>query len=112
MCAKEIDELLQNNILRLTIGKKPLFDKHQEGKDIVKFWAISKGLEFEEEIDISIGTADVLVYADDIGIFEIGTIRSSKMILLLRYVARISRPFTVHFWPYGTETAFVFHNWF
>ncbi len=79
----------------------------------MKSWANSLGLEFEEEVDVSVGTADVLVYADDIGIFEIGTTRPSKMVLLLRYVARMSpRPFTVHFWPYGTKLGFAFQNWF
>jgi len=112
MCAKEMDELLQNEILKLTIGKRPPFDKHQVGKEIVKSWAHSKGLEFEEEIDVSIGVVDVLVYADDVGIFEIGTTKPSKMLLLLRLVASRREPFSVHFWPYGSNLGFAFQNWF
>lgn len=75
-------------------------------------WAKSLDLDYEVEIDISIGVADVIVYADDTGVFEIGTTRPTKMLLLLKYIARQDRPYTVHFWPYGTNEAIVFKNWY
>ena len=74
-------------------------------------WAESLNLCWVKEVDISIGVADVLVYADDIGIFEIGTTRPTKMILLLKYIARLDGFYTVHFWPYSGPDAFVFRNW-
>jgi len=77
-CAKEIVEILDNNALILIREKRKSFETHKEGVEIVKSWAKSKHLEFVEEIDISIGVADVLVYADDVGIFEIGTTRPTK----------------------------------
>lgn len=111
LCAKEISELLKNKALILAIKKRDTFDTHEEGKNLVAKWAKSFNLAYEKEVDISVGVADVLVYADDVGIFEIGTTRPTKMILLLKYIARENRPFTVHFWPYGTNESFVFKNW-
>lgn len=111
LCAKEIYSLLNNNSLVLEIKERESFETHDEGKEIVVNWAKSKNLEFDKEIDILIGIADVLVYGDDIGIFEIGTTRPTKILLLLKYIARETRPITVHFWPYGVNTAFIFKNW-
>lgn len=110
-CAKEMFELLDNNALILTKEKRQKFEKHKKGIQIVKSWAKSKGLKAETEVDVSVGVADVLVYADDLGIFEIGTTRPTKMILLLKHIVRLGTPCTVHFWPYGTTDAFVFRNW-
>lgn len=111
LCAKEILEMLENGALIMTREKHSRFDNHKEGIEIVKSWAESVNLKVEKEVDISVGVADVLVYADDIGIFEIGTIRPTKMLLLLKYIVKIQRPFTVHFWPYGSSDAIVFKNW-
>lgn len=112
LCAKEICELLNNKNLILEFKDDlPIFESHQQGKKLVKGWAASKSLDYEEEVDVSIGVADVLVYADDIGIFEIGSTRPTKMLLLLKYIARMDSPFTVHFWPYGAGKAIVFRNW-
>lgn len=111
LCAKEIDEMLKNKALFLDLGKRQSFNKHKDGVEIVKSWARSSNLIFEEEIDISVGVADVLVYADDVGIFEIGNTQPAKILLLLKYIVRLSRPYTVHFWPYVAEDAFVFRNW-
>lgn len=97
--------------LILEIEERESFETHDEGKEIIVNWAKSKKLEFDKEIDILIGVADVLVYGDDIGIFEIGTTRPTKILLLLKYIARETRPITVHFWPYGGSNAFVFKNW-
>ncbi|HUS52272.1 MAG TPA: hypothetical protein VMX77_02290 [Candidatus Bathyarchaeia archaeon] len=110
-CAREIFELLENRSLIFKKERRPSFEKHQEGVKIVKNWAESKSLENKTEVDVSVGVADVLVYADDVGIFEIGSTRPTKMILLLKFIARLDSPFTVHFWPYGTTAAFVFRNW-
>lgn len=110
-CAKEILEMLENKVLILTKKKRQSFKNHQRGIEVVKSWAKLMNLETEEEIDLSVGRVDVLVYADDIGIFEIGTTRPTKMILLLKYITKLSNPYTVHFWPYGTNNAFVFKNW-
>lgn len=79
--------------------------------EVVTSWAKAMKLDFEKEVDISVGVADVLVYGDDVGVFEIGATRPTKMILLLKYIIRLTTPFTVHFWPYGTQNAFVFRNW-
>lgn len=111
LCAKEINSLLENKVLVLEIADKPSFESHDEGKQIVFNWAMSKSLDFDKEIDISVGVADVLVYADDIGIFEIGTTRPTKMLLLIKYISREKYPMTVHFWPYGTNKAIIFKNW-
>jgi len=111
LCAKEIFDLLQKKALVLGIKEREPFETHNEGKQKVCHWAKSQGLDFDEEIDISIGVADILVYGDDIGIFEIGITRPTKMLLLLKYIVRENRPITVHFWPYGTIKAFVFKNW-
>lgn len=110
-CAKEIKELLENQNLALDIVPNHLFKTHKEGMDTVISWAQSLNLSWEKEVDMSIGVADVLVYADDIGIFEIGTTRPTKMILLLKYIVRLDGFYTVHFWPYGTAEAFIFRNW-
>lgn len=79
LCAKEINELLENKQLELDIEVNHLFKTHKEGIELVISWAKSKSLQRDTEVDISIGVADVLVYADDIGIFEIGTTRPTKM---------------------------------
>jgi hypothetical protein len=111
LCAKEINELLENKQLELDVEPNHLFATHKEGIQIVISWAESLNLCWVKEVDISIGVADVLVYADDIGIFEIGTTRPTKMILLLKYIARLDGFYTVHFWPYSGPDAFVFRNW-
>ncbi len=110
-CAKEMFELLDSKALILTKEKRQKFEKHKKGIQIVRSWAKSQDLKVETEVDVSVGVADVLVYADDLGIFEIGTTRPTKMILLLKYIVRQGVPCTVHFWPYGTTDAFVFRNW-
>lgn len=111
-CAKEIVGLLENRALILDKRKRKPFKTHKEGKEIVKKWAQSMKLEFEEEVDISVGVADVIVYADDIGIFEIGTTVPTKILLILKYISRLQTPWTVHFWPYGKKEALVFRNWY
>ncbi|OGM24669.1 hypothetical protein A3D00_00025 [Candidatus Woesebacteria bacterium RIFCSPHIGHO2_02_FULL_38_9] len=111
LCAKEICELINRKVLIFDVKQRPMFESHNEGKSIVGLWAESVNLEFEKEVDVSVGVADVLVYADDIGIFEIGFTRPTKMLLLLKYIVRQDHPFTVHFWPYGMNKAFVFRNW-
>lgn len=111
LSATEISNLLKDKVLTLDFATRKSFEKHSEGKNLVAKWAKSRGLEFDKEVDISIGVADVLVYADDVGIFELGTTRPTKMILLLKYIAREDRPYTVHFWPYGTKEAIIFKNW-
>lgn len=111
LCAKEISILLVKKALILEIRASNLFETHDEGKEKVRLWANSLNLDYDEEIDILVGVADVLVYADDLGIFEIGTTRPTKMLLLLKYIAKEDHPMTVHFWPYGTNKAFIFKNW-
>ncbi len=112
MCAKEICELLDRNALTLDIGSRMNFETHSDGKNLVAAWAKSKNLEYDKEVDISVGVADVLVYGDDLGIFEIGTTRPTKILLLLKYIAKQTTPLTVHFWPYGTNESFIFKNWY
>ena len=90
---------------------RPFFDNHDQGKDLVVKWAVSNNLEFTKESDISVGVADVLVYGDDLGIFEIGTTRPTKMLLLLKYISKQNTCYTLHFWPYGSNKAIVFKNW-
>ncbi|MEK7061273.1 MAG: hypothetical protein AAB954_01280 [Patescibacteria group bacterium] len=111
LCAKEIAGMLNGNHLTLSFYDRENFETHNEGKDLIANWAKSIGLDFAKEVDISIGVADVLVYADDLGIFEIGTTRPTKMLLLLKYIAKQDSPYTVHFWPYGTNKAIIFKNW-
>lgn len=111
LCAKEIVSILENKNLKLEISKKPVFEIHNDGKKMVCDWATSKGLDYDLETDISVGIADVLVYGEDIGIFEIGTTRPTKILLLLKYISRENHPMTVHFWPYGSDVAIVFKNW-
>lgn len=111
LCAKEILHLIQGGSLILEIERKKNFGDHKEGKNIVADWAGSKGLDYDTETDVSVGVADILVYGDDVGIFEIGTTRPTKMLLLLKYILHEERPITVHFWPYGTDLAIVFKNW-
>lgn len=111
LCAKEITRLLNNSNLILDVFERAGFEDHDEGKAVVASWAKKVKLDFQKEIDISVGVADVLVYGDDIGIFEIGTTRPTKMILLLTYIAKQTTPYTVHFWPYGSKKAIVFRNW-
>lgn len=111
LCAKEINEMLTNNELFLDEESHPVFQTHKEGIEIVTSWSAACGLNYEKEIDISVGVADVIVYADDIGIFEIGTTRPTKIVLLLRYITKIGGFYTVHFWPYAMTEAFIFRNW-
>jgi len=111
LCAKEISSILENQNLELEISNKPIFETHNEGKNIVCDWAMSEKLDYDLETDISVGVADVLVYGNDIGIFEIGTTRPTKMLLLLKYISRERQPMTVHFWPYGIDLAIIFKNW-
>lgn len=111
LCANEISEMLIKQNLILFEYTRPVFEKHDLGKEIVANWARSQNVEFEKEIDISIGVADVIVYGDDLGIFELGTTRPTKILLLLKYISRQNTPYTVHFWPYGSDKAFVFKNW-
>jgi hypothetical protein len=111
LCAREICEILESKLLTFMKKKHSVFKNHQEGIEIVKTWARSMDLEFKEEVDISVGVADVLVYADDLGIFEIGTTKPAKIVLLLKYLMRARKPFTLHLWPYGTADALVFRNW-
>lgn len=111
LCAKEIFNLLQNNSLILEMNRRNRFESHKEGIKKVTDWAKSNKLDFDTETDISVGVADVLIYGDDIGIFEIGTTRPTKMLLLLKYILREDHPMTIHFWPYGSDIAIVFKNW-
>ena len=111
LCAKEIAIILERENLVLEINKRNIFETHDEGKEFVCSWAQSMKLDFSKEVDISIGVADVLVYGDDLGIFEIGTTRPTKMLLLLKYISKQTSPYTVHFWPYGSDVAIVFRNW-
>lgn len=111
LCAKEITSLLENCEIFLDIKEHSVFDKHQQGISIVSQWAENNGLKFQKEIDISVGVADVLVYADDTSIFEIGTTRPTKMVLLLKYISKLDGFYTVHFWPYVENNAFIFRNW-
>ena len=111
LCSKEIFNLLLRGSLILEIQKRDSFESHNEGKKMVVDWAEMNGLDFDQEIDISVGVADVLVYGNDLGIFEIGTTRPTKMLLLLKYIISEDRPMTVHFWPYGSPEAIVFKNW-
>lgn len=111
LCAKEISEMIEAKILFLENYSHPFFNTHGEGKELVKAWTTIYNLEFEEEVDISIGVADVVVYAADTGIFEIGTTRPTKILLLLKYLIKLSKPYSIHFWPYKIKNAFVFRNW-
>jgi len=111
LCAKEILAVLERKNLVLEINRRLEFETHDEGKKIICDWAKINGLDFDTEMDVSVGVADVLVYGDDVGIFEIGATRPTKMLLLLKYILREDNPITVHFWPYGTDTAIIFRNW-
>lgn len=111
LCAKEIFNMLENKNIFLNIEKRDFFKNHNQGKKIISDWAISKNLEFSHEIDVSVGVADVVIYASDLGIFEIGTTKPIKMLLLLKYIFREKRSITVHFWPYESDKAFIFRNW-
>lgn len=112
LCAKEICELLDREALTLNVGIREKFESHNEGKKLVASWAKSQNLKYDKEVDISVGVADILVYGDDLGIFEIGTTRPTKMLLMLKYIAKQTTPLTVHFWPYGTNKSFIFKNWY
>ena len=111
LCAKEIYAMIENNNIILNEYKRWFFESHDEGKDKVVEWARSVGLGSIKEVDISVGVADVLVYGEDLGIFEIGTTRPTKMLLLLKYISKQNTCYTVHFWPYGSDKAIVFKNW-
>ena len=111
LCAKEIFEMIKNRNITLTIFERHIFESHDQGKELVVLWAKSVNLDSDKEVDISIGVADVLVYGEDLGIFEIGTTRPTKMLLLLKYIAKQKTCYTIHFWPYGSNKAIVFRNW-
>ena len=96
----------------MNFAKIAKFEKHEEGVKRVINWAKSRGLDYEVEVDVSVGVADVLLYGDDIGIFEIGTTRPTKLLLLLKYIVRFERPYTVHLWPYATNKGICFQNWY
>lgn len=112
LCAKEIFDLLERKNLLLEFVRIPEIENHDKGKEIITNWAKKFNLDHTKEVDISIGVADVLVWGDDVGIFEVGTTRPTKMLLLLKYIVKQDRPYTVHFWPYGTNRGFVFKNWY
>lgn len=78
---------------------------------IVSDWAEKTNLNCQKEIDLSVGVIDVVVYAGDTGLFEIGTTRPTKIILLLHYITKMSGNYTVHFWPYSSKDSFIFRNW-
>lgn len=111
LCAKEIFVMIENRNIKFQELERPIFETHNQGKEIVAEWARSFNLDSDKEVDISVGVADALVYGDDLGIFEIGTTRPTKMLLLLKYIAKQDTYYTVHFWPYGTNKALVFTNW-
>lgn len=111
LCAKEIYEMIKNRNITFSESERPVFGTHNQGKEIVVKWAKSNNLTFDKEVDVSVGVADVLVYGNDLGIFEIGTTRPTKMLLLLKYIARQDTYYTVHFWPYGNNKAMIFRNW-
>lgn len=111
LCAKEILEMLVNKNIVLLESTRKRFETHDDGKNIVEKWAELYNLDSEKEVDICVGVADVLVYGEDLGIFEIGTTRPSKMLLLLKYIAKQNTCYTVHFWPYGSSKAIIFKNW-
>ena len=111
LCAKEIFEMIKNRNITFMEIERSVFETHDQGKEIVVKLARSFNLDFDKEVDISVGVADVLVYGEDLGIFEIGTTRPTKMLLLLKYIAKQNNFYTVHFWPYGTNKALIFKNW-
>lgn len=111
LCAKEIFNLIEYKKIYLEVLFHPEFKNHNEGKKTVTDWAVKSGLNCQAEVDISVGVVDVIVYADDIGLFEIGTTRPTKIILLLHYISKMSGCYTVHFWPYDSLESFVFRNW-
>lgn len=111
LCAKEIFKMISDRNITFTEFERSVFDKHNQGKEFVTNWAKSVDLDSDMEVDISVGVADVLVYGNDIGIFEIGTTRPTKMLLLLKYISKQKSFYSVHFWPYGSNKAFVFRNW-
>jgi len=79
LCAKEIYGLLETKQLILNIEMCPVITNHREGKDLIISWATCFNLPYIVEVDISVGVADVVIYADDVGIFEIGTTRPTKL---------------------------------
>src|SRR3989344_960014 len=107
LCAKEIYELLKSERLYFNFAAQPVFKTHKEGVDFISDWASKSKLIIQTEVDISVGIVDVIVYADDTGLFEIGTTRPTKIILLLNYIARMSGIYTVHFWPYNSLESIV-----
>lgn len=111
LCAKEILLMIENKNIYLEEYERNFVEDHDKGKHLVCEWAKSNNIDFSEETDISVGVADVLVYGDDLGIFEIGTTRPTKMLLLLKYIVRQNTCYTIHFWPYGSTKAIVFKNW-
>ena len=111
LCAKEIYELIKSNRIFLDTVHRQEFITHKEGKKIVVDWAVNSKLDYQMEVDISVGVVDVIIYADDTGLFEIGTTRPTKIILLLHYISKMNGFYTVHFWPYSSKESFVFRNW-
>ena len=110
-CAKEISSLLNNRQLLLDTRNIPIIKNHRDGIDIVVNWALHHNLGYQKELDISVGVVDVIVYADDFGLFEIGTTRPSKLILLLKYISKLDDYYSIHFWPYQSNLSFIFKNW-
>lgn len=111
LCVKEILKMINDQNISLVESDRPFFENHDQGKDIVVRWADLNGLDSDKEVDISVGVADVLVYGEDLGIFEIGTTRPTKMLLLLKYISKQNTCYTIHFWPYGSKKAIIFKNW-
>lgn len=111
LCAKEIYFLLFEHYLVLSIVSIESVTDHDKGKQVVCQWAKENNLEFDTEVDTFVGVADVLVRGEDTGIFEIGYTKPSKIVLLLRFIAKQTRPYSIHLWPYGSR-AFIFRNWF
>ena len=111
LCAKEIYFLLAEHYLVLSIVSIESVADHDTGKQVVCQWAKDNHLEYDMEIDTFVGVADVLVYGEDIGIFEIGYTKPSKVVLLARFIAKQARPYSIHLWPYGPR-AFILRNWF
>ena len=111
LCAKEIHQLLISEVILVSFLPQQEFKTHKGGFKLIIDWASRSNLSYQTEVDISIGVVDVIVYADDIGLFEIGTTRPTKIILILNYIVRMSGIYTVHFWPYNSLESIVFRNW-
>ena len=112
LVAEKLKSWLDDKNLILEEYKKPMFKDHNKGKDLIVNWAKEMKLDYKKEIDIGVETADVLLYADDIGIFEVGTIPPLRLFLLLKMVIKMDKPMSLHFWPYFDKNAYVFKNWY